>query len=164
VISQGDIVASAIWVATYEGPYHCDPNDPGGATAFGLSIRYTKFTDAQLRAITVADAAQYYVQNYAPKNYSLLPQYFATPLLAFAILETSQAVIALQRSLGVPQDGVIGNQTAAAAAREAPKLALLNYYRECMRHLRTRPEWPEEGLGWECRQVAASLEAIVISP
>ena len=160
MISQGDIAAAALWVATYEGPYHDDPNDPGRATAWGLSARYTKFTDAQLQAMTVTAAAQYYVENYAPKNYDLLPSYFATPLLAFAILETSQAVICLQRSLGVPMDGVIGNQTAAAAGRRAPKLALLNYFRECMRHLQTRPDWAAEGLGWQCRQFAASLEPL----
>ena len=68
------------------------------------------------------------------------------------------AVKTLQTALGVGADGGIGSETEAAAGRQQPKLLLTNYYRECMRHLRTKPGWAAEGLGWECRQMAASLE------
>jgi lysozyme family protein len=161
-MTRDDLDAGALWVASFEGPYHVSPGDPGGATAFGISLRYhaADFTDAQLRALSVNEAASFLAARYAPDSWLSLPSYLATPLIAFSVLEGPvQAAMALQRALGVHADGDVGPQTAAAALKPTPKALLTQFYRECMERLHTRPTWVLEGTGWECRQFAASLEA-----
>lgn len=156
--------AAGLWVATFEGPYHFDPRDPGGVTAYGVSKRYhPDLTDAQLRAFTPETAGQFLVRHYWPQGSggAALPDCLATPLLAFSVLEgPTQAVRALQRAVGVKVDDDLGQATAAAASSMKPKPLLLAFYRECMRRLHEVPGWLLEGLGWECRQMAASMEAL----
>jgi lysozyme family protein len=148
----------------YEGPYHFDPKDPGGITAYGISKRYhPDLTDAQLRAFTPETAGQFLVAHYwlEGSGVAALPDCLVTPLLAFSVLEGPiQAVRALQRGIGVKVDDDLGPATAAAAAAMKPKALLTAFYRECMRRLHASPGWLRDGLGWECRQLAASFEGI----
>lgn len=158
--SAGDVAAAGLWVATFEGPYHCDPRDPGGATAWGVSARYHPKLADQLKYMTVQQAAAILAQEYWPDGADALPSIIAIPLLAFAVLEGPLiAAQALQRSLGVSVDGVIGpNTVAATVSIKAPDL-LLNFFRECMEHLHGKAGWALNGTGWECRQFSASLAA-----
>lgn len=157
----------ALWVAKYEGPYHNDPRDLGGSTAWGVSLRYNAdhFTDAQLRALTPQAAADYFVEHYWPKAASTaLPDYLSTPLMAFSVLEgPTQAVYALQRALGVKVDGDIGPQTITAAATTVGKRDefLTAFFRQCRKRFVQSPNWLSDGEGWESRQLAASLAAKV---
>lgn len=163
MISPGDIAKAALWVAEYEGPYHVSAGDPGGATAYGISLRYNSadFTDAQLQAISPESAAQFFIKRYCPKGAEALPSYLATPLMAFSVLEGPElAVKTLQRALGIKADGYIGPETAAESGKPAPKALLIAYFRECMERLHGRPDWSTNGIGWECRQMAASLEGV----
>jgi lysozyme family protein len=157
---------AGLWVANWEGPYHVDPHDPGGATAWGVSLRYNSahFTDTQLRALTPQEAAAYFADNYWPKYADTLPNYFAIPLLAFSVLEgPTQAAYALQRSLGVPADGDIGAKTIAAAASTTSRRDqfLTAFFRACRQRLTESSQWVRDGEGWEARQFAASLAAKV---
>lgn len=162
-MTPGEIAAAALWIAEYEGPYHVDPQDPGGATAYGIALRYHQqdFTDAQLRALTPEGAATFLASRYQPEGANLLPGFVATPLLAFSVLEGPiQAVRALQRAAGVKVDDQIGPATAAAVAALKPKTLLVRFFRACGERLRESDGWIRYGIGWECRQMAASLEAL----
>jgi lysozyme family protein len=164
-VSPEVLRAGGLWIALYEGPYHADPRDPGGATAYGIAKRYhPDLTDAQLRAFTPQTAADFLIANYWPKGSGVdaLPDCLTTALLAFSVLEGPvQAVRALQRAVGVKVDDDLGPATAGAATSMQPKALLVAFYRECMRRLRDHsPNWLLDGLGWECRQLAASLEGM----
>ena len=162
MISPGELANAGLWVTGREGPYHCDPLDPGGATAWGIAIRYhPEFTDERLRNLTQEQAAQIFIAKYWPSNASDLPSCLATPLLSFSVLEGPlEAVEALQKALGVHVDGQIGQQTIHAATLLNNALLLENFFRACMERLHGSPNWSNYGLGWECRQLAASLAAI----
>jgi len=161
MISPGQLSAAGLWVTSREGPYHVDPLDPGGATSWGISIRYHKeFTDAQLRALTQTDAAAFLVKNYWPDHAEDLPDFLAIPLLSFSVLEgPTQAVMCLQRALVVHVDGGIGPQTIHAANLPTQEALLESYFGACMDRLHGRADWIREGTGWERRQFAASLKA-----
>lgn len=156
----------ALWVAHWEGPYHVDPKDPGGATAWGVSLRYNsdRFTDAQLKALTPDGAAKYFAERYWPAGADDLPDYLSIPLIAFSVLEgPTQAVRALQRALDIKVDGGIGPQTIASADTTAPiakrDAFLVAYFRACRQRLTHSADWALDGEGWEARQFAASLAA-----
>lgn len=160
MISVGDIAKAALWVTGREGPYHCDPHDPGGATAWGLASRYHPDLADRLPTITQAEAADYLAAHYWEAEWSSLPQFLALPMLAFAVLEgTGQAAQCLQRALVVHVDGNVGAQTIHAA--QLPKMdeLLESYFGACMDRLHQRDGWAREGTGWERRQFAASLAA-----
>lgn len=160
-MTPGEIAKAALWVATWEGPFHCDPSDPGGATAYGISIRWhPEFTLAQLQALTVSQAATFLAQQYMPKGADQLPASMATPFLAFAVLEGTQAASkALQAAVGVNRDGDIGSET-LKAVDAIPLLGqnglLVRFYRACVEHLQGKPGWATDGAGWATRQMAAS--------
>lgn len=159
-------LTAGLWVANWEGPYHFDPRDPGGATAFGISLRYNSahFTDADLRRLTPQGAADYFAAHYWPENADEIPAYFSIPLLAFSVLEGPvQAVYALERALGVPVKGGIGPQTIVAAASTTGKRDqfLTAFFRACRQRFTESPQWIRDGEGWEARQFAASLAAKV---
>jgi lysozyme family protein len=160
VISAGQIAAAALWVTGREGPYHLDPLDPGGETAFGLAIRYHPELAGKLQTITQAEAAQILAAQYWPKGASDLPECLAIPMLAFSVLEgPGQAVMALQRALVVHVDGNIGPQTVHAATLLTTGDLLEAYFGACMDRLHQSQTWARDGTGWERRQLRASLEA-----
>ena len=162
MISPGDLAKAALWVALREGPFHVDPKDPGGATAYGIAIRYhPQYTLEQLKALKPEEAAQFFVANYWPTGASDLPQCLVVPFLAFSVLEGPlEAVETLQKALGVPVDGKIGLQTVHASSLPKPTQLLEDFFRTCMQRLHGSPSWANDGIGWECRQMAASLAAI----
>jgi lysozyme family protein len=165
-VAQVSAQVGALWVANWEGPYHVDPRDPGGATAYGVSIRYNadRFTDAQLRSLTPQGAADYFVERYWPRGANALPDYLSIPLMSFSVVEgPTQAVYALQRALDVKVDGDIGKATIAAAATTAPTGRrdefLTAFFRACRKRFAESAGWSLDGEGWEARQFAASLAA-----
>ncbi len=166
-MTHGDIAKAALWVAAWEGPFHDDPNDPGGATAWGVSLRYhPDLTVDQLRQWTQVQGAAFLATHYWPKNADKLPVGIATAFLAFSVLEGPiEAVRQLQRATGAAVDGQIGPETVAAAARlplgwvsEMQPGLLVSFYRACMEHLQANsPNWSRDGAGWATRQMAASI-------
>jgi lysozyme family protein len=161
MISADALQEASLWVTGREGPYHFDPKDPGGETAWGLAVRYHPELAGKLQALTQAAAAQMLAEQYWPKGASDLPSYLAMPLLAFSVLDGPvQAVMALQRALGVHVDGGIGPQTIHAATLPTPAALLEWYFGACMDRLHQSATWSRDGTGWERRQMAASLAAL----
>lgn len=112
-----------------EGGFVDNPNDPGGVTNMGITIRlagtihldldHDGDTDANdIRAITKADAALvYYTSFYKPQSCDLMPLPIAYLVFDTSInMGMSAGAKFLQRVLGVADDGQIGPATIKALA------------------------------------------------
>ena len=117
-----------------EGGYVNDPDDPGGATKHGVTLKTlqglkTDLTGdgrvdvADVKALTPAQAAEIYIRHYyhAPKI-DLLPEPLQASVFDMQVNAGANAVRILQRlmaAFGLPlkDDGVIGPITARTVAR-----------------------------------------------
>lgn len=142
-------------IVAREGGYVNDPDDPGGATKYGVTLGTLRrlgldktgdgrLTEADVRRLTRADAVEIYLRHYylSPKI-DQLPDALQASVFDMYVNAGSNAVKILQRLLRqmgqqVVVDGVIGPQTiqaaeiAAAAApshlSDAYGIARRNYY------------------------------------
>jgi len=123
-----------------EGGFVNDPDDPGGATNFGVTIHTMRrlgldltgdgrVDAADVRALTRAQAVDIFIRHYFHQpRIDLLPAVLHPSVFDMYVNAGANAVRILQRLLNrmdqpVTVDGVIGPQTAraaAAAARAAP--------------------------------------------
>lgn len=142
-------------IVAREGGYVNDPDDPGGATKYGVTIgtmqrlgldltRDGKVTAADVRQLTRAQAEEIFIQHYFyGPQINLLPEVLQASVFDMYVNAGGNAVKILQRLLvdmgqAVSVDGAIGPQTAAAAqsaAEAAPNhiadaygIARRNYY------------------------------------
>lgn len=108
-----------------EGGFVNDVKDAGGATKFGITSRvlgeFRKLgrsaTVAEVKALSVAEARQIYAAQYL-RPFATVPfPEIRAQLVDFAVLSGPvTAIKALQTVLGVPADGVLGDQTSRALA------------------------------------------------
>lgn len=122
-------------VLNHEGRYVNDPQDPGGATNYGISLRFLKATgdlglgdidhdgdidSNDVKAMSMQNAIDIYKKYWWDKyNYEkIVSQLLATKLFDLAVnMGHKQAVICLQRAIrslyGVEliEDGIIGSKT-----------------------------------------------------
>jgi lysozyme family protein len=138
-------------VLKWEGGYVNDPRDPGGETNFGISKR--SYPAEDVRALTRERAIALYHRDYwQPIQGDALP-----PMLALAVFDAAvnmgvgTAIRLLQRTLGVPVDGVIGPQTLQAAARHADALAVRTFQAQRVLQYAKMPTFPTFGFGWVAR-------------
>ena len=121
-------------IVAREGGYVNDPDDPGGATNYGVTIHTMRrlgidldgdgdVDAADVRRLTRPQAVDIFIRHYfeAPRI-GLLPEPLQASVFDMYVNAGSHAVKILQRllnrmRLGVSVDGVIGPKTAAAAAR-----------------------------------------------
>lgn len=142
-------------IVAREGGYVNDPDDPGGATNYGVTIHTMRRLGLDLngdgtvgvsdvRALTRAQAEDIFVQHYFHRpGIARLPQVLQASVFDMYVNAGGNAVKILQRLLRqmgqkVSVDGVIGPQTQAAteaATRAAPDhiadaygIARRNYY------------------------------------
>jgi lysozyme family protein len=158
-----------------EGGYSDDPQDPGGATDFGITLAswrdYTgndQASIADLQAVTPDEQAAFYTaQFWGPLNGAKLPGGIDLMVFDHAVMAGNErSAVILQRCCGAVQDGDIGPMTIASADRATP-LALISsiatmqeaYYRSLLGFARF-------GKGWLARlsrrQTAA--EKFLITP
>lgn len=100
-----------------EGGYVLNPADPGGETKFGISKR--QYPNLDIRSLTYDAAVDIYWRDYwqALRFQKMLPDAFAVFLFDSAVNHgPKQAIIFMQRGLGVRGDGVIGPKTLSAAS------------------------------------------------
>ena len=142
-------------IVTREGGYVNDPDDPGGATRYGVTLKALRALgldpsgdgriDAEdLKALTPDKAAEIYVEHYFRRpGIAQLPEVLHPSVFDMYVNAGAHAVRILQRLLiemghRLAVDGIIGPKTvaaAAAAARVAARLladadgiARRNYY------------------------------------
>lgn len=138
-----------------EGGYVNDPDDPGGATNYGVTIHTMRrlgldldadgrVTAADVKQLSRTQAEEIFIEHYFTRpGIDTLPQALQASVFDMYVNAGSNAVKILQRLLRemgqeISVDGVIGPQTAAAAtaaARAAPDhiadadgIARRNYY------------------------------------
>jgi len=142
-------------IVTREGGFVNDPDDPGGATKYGVTLntlrrlgiditRDASIDVADVRALTTVQATDIYVEHYFRRTgVGALPEVLQASVFDMYVNAGSNAVKVLQRlltSMGFPCDanGQIGPQTIRAAqlaAEAAPShiadaygIARRNYY------------------------------------
>jgi len=127
-------------IVAREGGYVNDPDDPGGATNFGVTIHTMRrlgldldgdgrITPADVKRLTRRQAVDIFIRHYFEKpRIDLLPEPLQASVFDMYVNAGANAVKILQRLLNemgetVSVDGALGPQTAAAAARAYAKAA-----------------------------------------
>ena len=133
-----EFVAAVQGVLLDEGGYVCNPDDPGGATKFGISKR--SYPDLDIENLTREEAtAIYYRDFWVTPHLDLLPAAIAAKILNLSADVGSPVAIGfLQKALShtgrnVAYDGVCGPET-AAAAKSMPAEWLLTEIRVVAAH------------------------------
>lgn len=143
-------------VIGHEGGYVNDPNDPGGETRYGISKR--AYPNEDIKNLTLDRAKELYRRDYWDRlKLDQLPEEIRFDLFDAGVNSgLTAAAKFLQRACKVKDDGIIGNQTIAAAnAMEPYRLdARLSAYR--LMYLTDLPGWVHYGKGW-ARRVATNL-------
>lgn len=145
-------------VLTEEGGYVNDPRDPGGETKFGISKR--QYPDIDIANLTPQQAAEIYKRDYwTPCKCGALSWPLALFVFDSAVNQGVNAAIRmLQRALNVPQDGLLGPRTMAAARTARPWHAARFMAFRAMRYQSTR-NFDRFGEGWLIRLFRVAMEA-----
>jgi len=145
----------------HEGGYVNHPNDPGGETNWGITLRTAReqgYT-GEIRDLTCEQAKDIYRRAYWLRVKA--DQYDSA--IAFQVFDAAvnhgikQAVRWLQRAVGVTDDGFIGPVTVAAARAANPSDVLARFNAQRPDFYTKLPTWPAFGKGW-VRRVAANLQ------
>jgi len=142
------------WIFQAEGLLSDDPDDPGGTTKYGISLRFLSslgnlgdidgdgdIDSDDIRALTPADAASLYLNHFwTGVRADELPDRLNIAVFDMAVnAGVRRAVKILQQALPVKLDGIIGPATLAAARRamaHAPDFLIVylgyraQYYRD----------------------------------
>lgn len=148
-------------VLKHEGGYIDHPNDPGGETNFGITVAVARENGylGDMRTIPMSVVESIYKRKYWDKvRADEMPESVRFALFDYAVNSgPSAAIRALQRVLGVADDGVLGPMTLAAAQAQSDGLgARLNGYR--LKFMTDLKIWPTFGKGW-ARRIAENLMA-----
>lgn len=144
----------------HEGGYSNHPNDPGGPTKYGITHRtlaahrgVRKVEAWEVKALSLREAEEIYRKSYwLQSGGDLLPKGLDYMAFDFGVNSgPSRSVKSLQKVLGVRQDGVVGLQTADAAAQRDVAELIEAYGAERMRFLRSLRTWKTFGRGWTIR-------------
>lgn len=139
-----------------EGGYVNNPADPGGETKFGISKR--SYPTLDIAALTRDQAIDIYRRDFwEPIDGDALPNGIGFQLLDFAVNSSIQtAVRALQRSIGVADDGHFGPVSLAALQATAPHDFIMMFVAERLFFMSGLSGWPTFGRGW-ARRIAQLL-------
>lgn len=147
-------------VLRHEGGYVNHPRDPGGATNKGVTQRtYNAYLERvgrpaqSVRNITSSEIARIYrAQYWNVVRGDQLPDGVDYTVYDFAVNSgPSRAAKHLQRAVGVPADGVIGEITLAAVARTDAQAIIERVNASRMAFLRGLRHWGTFGRGWTRR-------------
>lgn len=143
-----------------EGGYTNNPKDPGEETNRGISKR--AYPNVDIRALTEQETVLLYSRDYwEPLHGDSLPDAVSFALLDFAVNSgVGEAIRALQRTLYLSVDGVMGPQTIAAANRN-PQAVVTGLSAERMLLLTKLEQWPTFGKGWTRRVIDTAIEAVL---
>lgn len=161
-------------VLKHEGGYVDHPRDPGGATNLGVTIGTLSqvlgrpATKAEVKALTRKTVAPIYRQLYWDKiRGDDLPSGVDFAVFDFAVNSgPHRAAIALQRVVGVADDGKIGPITLAAARKLSADVVVSRVCAARLAFLTQLSTWPVFGKGWETRVAVVKRQsrAMIAAP
>jgi lysozyme family protein len=139
----------------HEGGFVDHPNDPGGATRWGVTERVARQNGytGPMRELPVEVAKDIYRRQYwAAIRADELPCLLRYPVFDGAVNSgVGQSIRWLQRALGVADDGRIGPITIGAAQRAEPGDVLRRMLAQRLRFMADLSTWQSFGRGWARR-------------
>lgn len=156
------------FVLRHEGGFVLHPQDPGGATNFGITLqtlsqaRGRPASVEDVRALTMREAQDIYRRFYwnAVRADELPPGLDLAVFDAAVNSGPSRAVMLLQKALGVEADGLLGPVTLAAIEHMDGIEIIRRLTRERLTFLSRLAIWPVFGRGWRRRVLSVEQEAI----
>ncbi len=166
-----NFVASLARVLVHEGGWSDHPADPGGATMRGITLatfrsyyRNNRLSKSDLRAITDEQIAEIYRKRYwdAVRGDDL-PAGVDYAVFDFGVNSgPSRSIKALQKVVGVTQDGAIGPVTLAAVARKPAGPIISELCSGRLAWLQTLKTYPTFGRGWKRRVEEVQRDALAM--
>ena len=147
---------------THEGGFSNHPDDPGGATMYGVTEQVARaegYTGA-MRDLPLSFAKQVYRKRYWDAcRCDQMPDVLRYPLFDAAVNSgPGQAIKWLQSAVGVKADGAIGPVTQQAVNMAAPQPTRQKMIGNRLRFMTQLSNWPSFSKGW-ARRIAAILES-----
>lgn len=144
----------------HEGGYTNNPDDPGGETMYGVTLRTARASGytGSMRALTREQAKAIYREAYWGR--ARADEY--DPAIGFQLFDAAvnhgigNAIRFLQRAAGVLDDGVVGPATVAAIRSMSVTDVLARFNAERLDFYTRLSTWPSFGKGW-ARRVAENL-------
>jgi lysozyme family protein len=139
-----------------EGGYSNDPTDPGGETNWGISKR--SYPSIDIRNLTRDGAKAIYYRDFWSKiGADVLPFGIVFQLFDFAVNSGIDTTVrALQRAIGVADDGHWGPVSATALRNISESDLIMVVIAERLDFMRKLKNWPNAGKGWAGR-IASDL-------
>jgi lysozyme family protein len=148
-------------VLKHEGGYVNHPEDPGGETNMGITVavaRAAGYTGPMV-SLPMDVVRQIYLDRY----WKVVQADDLPPAARYAVFDAAvnsgprQAVVWLQRALGVADDGVIGPRTLAAANAANPEVLRARMVAQRLRFLTGLRTFGTFGAGWvrRCADILA---------
>lgn len=140
-----------------EGGYVNDPQDPGGETNWGISKR--SYPNVDIKNLKRSDAIAIYKRDFWDVlDLDRAPLGIGYQMLDFAVNSgPSTAIRALQRAVGVADDGVVGPHTKQAIAATDKHDLVMLFLAERLIFMTGLKNWPAAGRGW-ARRIAMDLK------
>jgi lysozyme family protein len=151
---------SLAYVLQSEGGYVDDPQDPGGATNFGITQQVYDdwrkshgLNQQSVRDIDPNERDAIYNANYwKPISGDDLPSGVDYATFDFAVNSgVNRAARFLQKAVGVAEDGDIGPVTLNAVADVPPLILIRSLCNTRLQFLQTLPNFARFGNGWTAR-------------
>ena len=145
---------------THEGGFSNHPDDPGGATMYGITEKVARangYTGA-MRDLTLDFSKSIYRKSYWDAcRCDQMPDVLRYPLFDAAVNSgPGQAIKWLQSAVGVKVDGVIGPVTQQAVNMAAPQPTRQRMIGNRLRFMTELANWPSFSKGW-ARRIASIL-------
>jgi lysozyme family protein len=141
-----------------EGGYVDNPNDPGGATMWGVTERVAR---AHGYAGDMRELPQDFARQIAKTEYwdpYQCDQF--DPRIGFQVFDAAynggEPARWLQQAAGVTADGVIGAQTIGAVRNSDPLKIIMRFDASRLEYMASLSNWPPFGRGW-ARRIAENL-------
>jgi lysozyme family protein len=140
-----------------EGGYVNDPEDPGGETKYGISKRH--YPNLDIKNLTRDQALALYLRDFwLPNKLDDQPFGVAYQMMDFAVNSGSpNATRAIQRAVGVADDGYVGPHTLAAIKATEPHDLVMRLIAQRLRFMTRCKNWAHDSGGWTER-LAKNLE------
>lgn len=139
------------FVLEHEGGFVDDPEDPGGATNFGISSVHNP--DVNVEDLTKPQAIQIYKDRYWHEYQldQLAPAWAMVMMDTVVNIGGERAVRMLQETVGTTVDGIIGPQTLAAANNQRNHYSIGMFCARRIQYYSGLRHWERFGMGWTRR-------------